>query len=115
LIILPRVILDVAFPAKLGVVSTNFGGVACQPWGIYGVAQETPLFLSPQEFQLLTLIAHHLQPPNHQKQTMSEYFSNNTNALNTINVSNKFTVADGRANILAWLSPLDPTLRHHDI
>jgi len=51
---------------------------------------------------------------NHQKQTMSQYFSNNTNTLNTINVSNKFIIADGRSDILAWLSPLDPTLRHHD-
>jgi len=46
---------------------------------------------------------------------MSQYFSNNTNALNTVNVLNNFTVADDRSNILAWLSPLDPTLRHHDI
>ena len=45
---------------------------------------------------------------------MSQYFSN-TNTANTITVSNNFTVADDRSNILAWLSPLDPTLRHHDI
>jgi len=46
---------------------------------------------------------------------MSQYFSNNTNTSNTINVSNNFTVADDRSNILAWLSPLDPRLRHQDI
>jgi len=50
---------------------------------------------------------------------MSQSFSNNTNSLNTsytaISVSNNFTVADDRSNILAWLSPLDPKLRHQDI
>ena len=46
---------------------------------------------------------------------MSRYFSNNTNAFNTTNVSNTFTVADDRSNLLAWLSPLDPKLRHQDI
>ena len=30
-------------------------------------------------------------------------------------MSNHFTVADDRSNILAWLSPLDPKLRHQDI
>jgi len=49
---------------------------------------------------------------------MSQSFSHNTNSLNTytaINVSNNFTIADDRSNILAWLSPLDPKLRHQDI
>jgi len=46
---------------------------------------------------------------------MTQYFSNNTNTSNTVNVSNNFTTADDRPNILAWLSPLDPTLRHHDV
>ena len=30
-------------------------------------------------------------------------------------MSNNFTFADDRPNILAWLSPLDPKLRHQDI
>jgi len=47
---------------------------------------------------------------------MSQSFSNNINSLNTtVNVSNTFTVADDRSNILAWLSPLDPRIRHQDI
>jgi len=46
---------------------------------------------------------------------MSQYFSNNNNALNTINVLNNFTVTDDRSDILAWLSPLDPKSRHHYI
>ena len=50
---------------------------------------------------------------------MSQSFSQNINSLNTsyttISVSKKITVADDRPNILAWLSPLDPKLRHQDI
>ena len=49
---------------------------------------------------------------------MSQYFSHNINSLNTsynVSVSNSFTVADDRSNILAWLSPLDPKSRHRDI
>jgi len=46
---------------------------------------------------------------------------NNINSWNTnyttatFNVSNNFTVADDRSNMLAWLSPLSPKLRHQDI
>ena len=49
---------------------------------------------------------------------MSQNFSHNINSLNSytaVNVSNNFTVADDRSNILAWLSPLDPKSRHQDI
>ena len=45
---------------------------------------------------------------------MSQSFSNNINSFHTT-VNNNFTVADGRSNILAWLSPLEPRLRHQDI
>ena len=38
--------------------------------------------------------------------------SNNTNSFN--NVWN-YTVADDRSEILTWLSPLEPRLRHKDI
>ena len=43
--------------------------------------------------------------------------SNNINSFNTnytFNVSNHNTVAE-RADILAWLSPLNPNSRHQDI
>ena len=43
---------------------------------------------------------------------MSESFSNNSNSFNTVN---NFTVADDRSDVLAWLSPLNPKLRHRDI
>ena len=45
---------------------------------------------------------------------MSQYFSNNTNSVNTVNVSNSYII-DGRSQMLTWLSPLDPRLRHQDI
>lgn len=45
---------------------------------------------------------------------MSQSFSQNINSLNT-NYTVNLTVADDRSNILAWLSPLDPKLRHQDI
>jgi len=43
---------------------------------------------------------------------MSQPFSNNVGSFNT-NIS--LTVPDELPNILAWLSPLDPKLRHQDI
>ena len=45
---------------------------------------------------------------------MSQLFSNNTASFNTTNNIN-LTVTDDQPNILAWLSPLDPKLRHQDI
>ena len=41
-------------------------------------------------------------------------FSNNTAIFNNNNVLYR-TVADDRSDILAWLSPLEPGLRHRDI
>ena len=55
-------------------------------------------------------IIDHLSSKN---QKMSQSFSNNINSLNT--TVNNFTIADDRSNILAWLSPLEPGLRHQDI
>ena len=51
---------------------------------------------------------------------MSQSFNHNTNSLNTtVNVSNTITniltFADDRQNILCWLSPLDPKLKHQDV
>ena len=54
---------------------------------------------------------------------MSQYtvdnnaFSNNTNSFNNIpvyNVQNNY-VADDRSELLTWLSPFEPRLRHQDI
>ena len=47
---------------------------------------------------------------------MSQHHINdNVNSFNNINVWNTYTVADERSEILAWLSPLEPQRRHHDI
>ena len=39
---------------------------------------------------------------------------NTTDSYNTTNISN-YTVTNDRPQLLAWLSPLDPGLRHSDI
>ena len=39
-------------------------------------------------------------------------FSNNNNSFN---VQNNYSVADDRSQLLAWLSHLEPRLRHQDI
>ena len=43
---------------------------------------------------------------------MSQSFSNNHNSFNTTTLS---YTADDRSEILAWLSPLEPRVRHRDI
>ena len=45
----------------------------------------------------------------------SANFSNNANSFNNNNVWNNYTVADDRSQLLAWLSPLEPKIRHRDI
>ena len=44
---------------------------------------------------------------------MAQTLSNNIGSFNT--VVNNVTATDERSNILAWLSPLEPRLRHKDI
>ena len=49
---------------------------------------------------------------------MSQYtVNNNSNCFNTntVTICNSSTVADDRSQLLAWLSPLEPKLRHRDI
>ena len=50
--------------------------------------------------------------PRSKKTEMPQSFSNNINSLNT---TVNFTVVNDRYDILAWLSPLNPKLRHQDI
>jgi len=80
---------------------------------------KNPLFFSPQELQQPT------QPPiiysynslDSKERKMSQSFSNNHNSFNTINntICSNTIVAEDEHNILAWISPLDPKLRHQDI
>ena len=51
---------------------------------------------------------------------MSQHYNNDN--INSFNITNSFnkvlsnsTVADERSEILAWLSPLEPQIRHRDI
>ena len=48
---------------------------------------------------------------------MSQAFTHNTNSFNVSNSGNVilFTAADDESKILAWLSPLEPQVRHQDI
>ena len=44
------------------------------------------------------------------------HMSDNINSFNVINnVANNYTVDHQKSEILAWLSPLEPQIRHHDI
>ena len=53
-------------------------------------------------------------PPRLSKQQkMAHTNSFNTNSYN--NVWNNYTITDGRSQLLTWLSPLEPSLRHQDI
>jgi len=50
---------------------------------------------------------------------MSQYSihdsNNSLNNTNSYSVQNNCTIADDRAPLLTWLSPLEPRLRHRDI
>ena len=47
---------------------------------------------------------------------MSQYHTNSFNNTNSFNHTwNNYTVADDRSQLLTWLSPLEPRLRHRDI
>jgi len=49
---------------------------------------------------------------------MSRAFTHNTNSFNVSNSHGNvilFTAADDETKILAWLSPLEPQVRHQDI
>ena len=61
------------------------------------------------------------------RRKMSKSFADNTNSFNVstlsnvsnvsnvLNVSNHYTVAEDRSEILTWLSPLEPRIRHQDL
>ena len=59
-------------------------------------------------------IIHSYDTPSSKEQTMSQSFSNNYGSFNTTTYISP-TVVDDRPNILAWLSPLEPKLRHQGI
>jgi len=81
---------------------------------IIGVSIKSPSFLQPQEFHCGLsddFTIRHLQK-------MSQSFSNNINSFNTIvnvSITNNPTPVDDRDDLLCWISPLDPKLKHQDI
>ena len=46
---------------------------------------------------------------------MSQYHTNSFNNTNSFHNVWNYTVADDRSQLLTWLSPLEPRLRHRDI
>ena len=48
----------------------------------------------------------------HYKTNDMSNFSNNQNSFN---VSNNYIIIDDRSQLLSWLSPLEPSLRHRDV
>ena len=83
-----------------------------------------PLFSSPLARILITDHTQQLLSLNRASKKyreMSHYTINNsTGCLNTTNSHNKkvvinYTVADDLSQLLTWLSPLDPSLRHCEI
>ena len=46
---------------------------------------------------------------------MSQAFSNNHNSFNNITNTVNYVTPDDESKILAWLSPLEPRVRHQDI
>ena len=49
---------------------------------------------------------------------MSGSFTDNINSFNVakvLNVSNHYTAAEDRSEIITWLSPLEPRIRHQDL
>jgi len=49
------------------------------------------------------------------KRNMSQSFIGNVNSFNRVSNNIILTAADDESKILAWLSPLEPHVRHHDI
>jgi len=51
------------------------------------------------------------------EQNMSQYKIDNSLSHNTnsFNVQNNYVVSDDRSQLLTWLSPLEPRLRHRDL
>ena len=82
---------------------------------------KTPLFPNSQENHQPTILNNSSTTvQSNKEQKMSHHPSrgninsfNNTHSFN--NVWNNYTIGDDRSPLLAWLSPLEPRLRHRDI
>ena len=91
-------------------------------WANLFFASASPAFLTPIE---ISRTNHPETPPlqhSNNRYNMSKYTINrSSNCFNTTNsyttnvLNNNYTIADDRSELLTWLSPLDPGLRHCDI
>ena len=84
-------------------------------------SRSPPLPFTPQESHTDSTVWNHSRTPllhlqSSERYKMSQHHINdNTNCFNINNVWNNCTVADEKSEILAWLSPLEPRIRHQDI
>jgi len=123
-----RIVLNWAVRAVLRVpcsrqmqrnIVTNLRRLIGGSRGIRQVPQKTPLFFSPPRIPLVDRLHHPSSIIDSynilrgKEKKMPQLLSNNYNSFNTTYINP--TVADDRPDILAWLSPLDPKLRHQSI
>ena len=96
---------------------THLGDIDQPVLYIHEFPQMTPLSSAPRNStRQLTPSSIVNNILSNEKQKMSQHFSNNINSLNiALNVWSNCTIADDRSQILTWLSPLEPGLRHQDI
>jgi len=94
----------------------------CTIWDVRRVGNN-PAFL------LLSQISSTAQPTKSalealeatKRREMSSPFTDNINSFNVsgvanvLNVANNYTAAEDRSEILTWLSPLEPRIRHQDL
>jgi len=87
-------------------------------WAVAGLSNE-PLFpriLSSDRKLLNNIFSTSFSATK--KLRMSRNFTDNTGSFNVSNIYNNVitvTTADDESRIRAWLSPLEPQVRHHDI
>ena len=101
---------------KRSFVVTNLVRLTRGSRAISQVPQRAPLFFNlPEVLESTNSNLHRppIQYPKQQSTKMSQLFNNNYNSFNTTYINP--TIADDRPDIIAWLSPLDPKLRHQDI
>ena len=86
-------------------------------WAVREVEQHppAPLLLSRISSIPLTKESAPLALEATKKRGMSRSFTDNINSFNVSNVSNHYTVADDRSEILTWFSPLEPRIRYQDL
>ena len=96
-----------------------------QPTLLYKITQG-PILYNLQNsvgYEMSHYINDNINSFNNTNSFNNAYSFNNTNSLNinsfnstnSFNVWNNYTTVDERSEILAWLSPLSPRIRHQDI